>query len=83
MKDRENIITLMDEEENEVEFEVIATLDVEEQDYAILLPLNEEEEDAYIFRIDMEENEEVLVPVENDEEFKMVKDAYESIMEDQ
>ena len=45
----------MDEEGNEVDFEVIATLDFKEKDYAILLPLDTEEDSAYIFRIDKDE----------------------------
>ena len=84
MENQDNIIALKDENGNEVEFEVIATLNIKENDYTILLPLEEEEEEvAYIFRIDRDDNgEELLVPVEEDEEFQLVQEAYESLMEE-
>ena len=78
---QENIVSLMDEEGNEVDFEVIATLSLKEKDYAILLPLDNEEDSAYIFRIDRDElGDEVLVPIEDDDEFDNVRDEYERIM---
>ncbi|HHT50075.1 MAG TPA: DUF1292 domain-containing protein [Eubacteriaceae bacterium] len=71
----------MDEEGNEVDFEVIATLSLKEKDYAILLPLDNEEDSAYIFRIDRDElGDEVLIPIEDDDEFDNVRDEYERIM---
>jgi uncharacterized protein YrzB (UPF0473 family) len=84
MEERETI-TLYDENGQETEFEVLGVVSVEENDYAILLPLDEEEEEednAYIFRIDTDENgEELLTEVENDEEFQKVKEAWETICE--
>ena len=78
---QENIVSLMDEEGNEVDFEVIATLSLKEKDYAILLPLDNEEDSAYIFRIDRDElDDEVLIPIEDDDEFDNVRDEYERIM---
>ncbi len=78
---QENIVSLMDEEGNEVDFEVIATLSLKEKDYAILLPLDNEEDSAYIFRIDRDElGDEVLIPIEDDDEFDNVRDEYERIM---
>lgn len=78
---QENIVSLMDEEGNEVDFEVIATLSLKEKDYAILLPLDNEEDSAYIFRIDRDElGDEVLIHIEDDDEFDNVRDEYERIM---
>ena len=85
MDDRETI-TLLDENGEETEFEVLGVITVEDIDYAILIPIDEDEDEdqAYIFRIDTDENgEEVLSEVEDDEEFEMVKDAWENLCEDE
>jgi uncharacterized protein YrzB (UPF0473 family) len=83
MDDRETI-TLLDENGEETEFEVLGVIAVEDIDYAILIPIDEEEDQAYIFRIDIDEDgEEVLSEVEDDEEFEIVKDAWEALCEDE
>ncbi|AKL95244.1 putative protein DUF1292 [Clostridium aceticum] len=85
MAENENIVTLVDEEGKEQDFEIIMTLDVEGQEYAILLPLDAgEEEDAYIFKIIHEANDEyTLVAIENDEEYENVVAAYEAILDEE
>lgn len=83
-QENENIIWLMDENGNEEAFEIIATLTVKEKDYAILFPLEGEDDAAYIFRIDRDENEEdVLAPIEDDNEFKIVQEEYEKLIKDE
>ncbi|MCC5911487.1 MAG: DUF1292 domain-containing protein [Clostridiaceae bacterium] len=81
MEENENIITLVDEEGQEQDFEVIMTMDVEGQEYAILAALDEgEDADAYIFKIIKDGEEEyTLVAVEDDEEYENVAAAYEAI----
>ncbi|HHV17611.1 MAG TPA: DUF1292 domain-containing protein [Thermoanaerobacterales bacterium] len=85
MDDRETI-TLLDESGEETEFEVLGVVAVEDINYAILIPVDEDEEEdqAYIFRIDTDENgEEVLSEVDDDEEFEIVKDAWETLCENE
>lgn len=83
-QENENIIWLMDENGNQEAFEIIATLTVKERDYAILFSLEEEDDAAYIFRIDRDENEEdVLVPIEDDNEFKIVQEEYERLIKEE
>lgn len=84
MSEERETITLYDEEGNAAEFEVIGVVNVQDNDYAILLPLDgEDEETAYIFRIDTEEDgEEVLTVVEDDEEFEKVKEAWEALCDE-
>ena len=80
----ENIITLIDENGEESVFEIILSLEAEGKDYAILVPLNDEEDDdALIFRIDKDEKGEILVPIEDDEEYQIVVDVYETLMEEE
>jgi len=81
--ENDNIITLLDEEGEEKDFEVIATLEVDGNEYAILLPLDEDTEEGVVFKIIKENGEEILEYVEDDEEFNMVADAYEVIMNEE
>ncbi|KAB3527620.1 DUF1292 domain-containing protein [Alkaliphilus serpentinus] len=85
MEERDNIITLVDEEGNEEDFEIIMTLEVEDNEYAILMPLEgDEEDDAYIFKIVSENNDEyTLVAIEDDEEYENVVAAYEAIVDEE
>lgn len=79
MEDKE-IMTFLDEEGNKIEFEPIARIYVEEQEYMILSPVNGSEEDAYVFRVDLEEEKEVLNLVEDDDEFDKVKKEYKNLL---
>jgi len=73
-------ILLNDENGVEIEFEVITKLDIEDKEYIIVTPKNEETEDALALRIDKDEDgTEVLVAVEDDEEFELVEEAYETL----
>lgn len=79
----DNIIRLIDEEGEEISFEVVMTLQAEGKDYAILIPVEGDDEEAYIFRIDTIDGEDVIVPIENEEEYEVVLKAYEEIMEEE
>jgi uncharacterized protein YrzB (UPF0473 family) len=81
-----NIVTLplFDEEGNKVEFEVITKLDIEDKEYVIVVPKDEDVDEAVCLRIDVDENgKEVLVPVEDDEEFRIVSEAYENFLNEE
>ena len=77
----ENIITLLDEDGQEVQFEVCLTLEAEGKEYAILLPLDEDV--ALVFRIDSDENGDILVPLEDEEEYQIVVDVYNTLMDEE
>ncbi|MDS1004411.1 DUF1292 domain-containing protein [Clostridium sporogenes] len=84
MDNNVNTITLTDEEGEETEFEVITKLDIEDKEYVVVVPKDEEVDDAIALRIDNNDNgEEVLVPVEEDEEFNMVAEAYELLFSEE
>ncbi|WP_026487517.1 DUF1292 domain-containing protein [Caldanaerobius polysaccharolyticus] len=79
MNEMETIV-LFDEEGNEVEFELIASLDVDDNTYVIVTPVNEDTDDAYILRVEQDENgEDVFVGIEDDDEFNAVAEAYEEL----
>ena len=81
---QENIINLIDENGVESQFEIILTLEAEGKEYAILMPVEEEEaEEAWVFRIDRDEQGEILVPLEDDKEYEIVVDVYNTLMEEE
>jgi uncharacterized protein YrzB (UPF0473 family) len=79
MEDKE-IMTFLDEDGNKMEFEPVARIYVEEQEYLLLSPIDGSEEDAYVFRVDLEDEKEVLNLVEDDEEFNNVKKEYKNLL---
>lgn len=81
---QDNIISLVDENGIESEFEVILTLEANNKEYAILMPVNDEESDeALVFRIDQDEEGEMLVPLEDDKEYEIVVDVYNTLMDEE
>ncbi len=75
-------IKLTGEDGKEVEFIIEATLKVDDDEYAILIPASEDGDDAFVFKIVMQNGEEVLVEVEDDEEFEAVAKAYDELMDE-
>lgn len=76
-------IVLMDEEGNEVEFRVVTKLDIEESEYFILSPSDDDEVVVAMKVVEDEEGNEGLVPVDNDFEIEMIEEAYSTIMSEE
>lgn len=75
----DNMITLLDDEGNEVECEVIDMFEYDENEYVVLLPVDEE--DPYILRVDKDdEGNEIFAVIEDDEEFEKVAEAYDELL---
>lgn len=91
MCDDMDFIVLYDEDGNETEFEVIATLEVEDNEYAILLPAgadidpeSDEVDEVYVLRMEQDENgDDVLVGIEDEDELNEVIMAYEELIKDE
>lgn len=80
-QEEREIMTFLDEEGNKVEFEAIARIFLEEQEYLLLAEVdNEESEDVYVFRIDEVDGKEELNLVEDDKEFLAVKKEYKKLL---
>ena len=74
------IITLLDELGNKIEFELIATFGLDDSEYAALIPINDDDPMTYLLRIEYDNNGElVLVTIDDEEEFKDVIETYEEI----
>ena len=75
-------IVLLDENGKEEEFEVATTFGLDDFNYAVLFPINDENE-AYILRMEYDDNNElVLVGIEDDDELNDAILAYESILKE-
>lgn len=90
---RDSVVTLTDDQGREHDFAVIDVLELEEERYAIMLPVfdcgeeGEElevdfEEDAFIFRVELDEGsgEEIFFEVEDKEEWEKVALAWEEMV---
>ena len=78
----DNKITLLDEDGVERVFELVISFDIEDKTY-VLLAESEESEDVFPFVIREDENsEETLYPVESEEEFALIEQTYEQLMEE-
>jgi len=88
-EERDDIVVLIDENGEEVEFEHLDTIEMNENRYVILLPVegnedDEEEAEVVILKVAQDEdNEDILVPVEDDDELNEVFDEFKAHMEDE
>jgi uncharacterized protein YrzB (UPF0473 family) len=76
--EEDEVIVLTDDDGEEHEFNLIDTITVNEKEYAILQPVEEEEAIILRFGID-DEGDEVLYDIEDDEEWEKVADAWREI----
>jgi putative Holliday junction resolvase len=90
MSEESSVITLVDEEGNEHRFDLINVVELDENRYAVMVPEAtavenaEEDEEAVIFRIETDdEGEEILVDIEDDEEFERVCDYLDQLMDEE
>ena len=77
--EEQDIYTLTDEEGNENQFELLATTEVDGVVYLALEPLDDNPDDTYvILKLVRDENdEEVLVTIDDDDEFDRIADMFE------
>lgn len=84
MVENDNKIVLVDEIGEEHEFALIEVIELDEEEYAILEPLDEEVEvnEAIILKIGKDENgEDILFDIEDDEEWEKVADYWQELIE--
>ncbi len=84
MNDNLEPIILLDENGEETEFEVVTKLDIEENEYFLLSPIEDDEEVVIAMKVVEDENgEEMLIPVESDFEIEMIEEAYATLFADE
>lgn len=77
-------LSLYDEDGNELKFQVITKIDIEEREYVIVIPEDElDAEEAIALRIEQDEDgNDILVTVEDEDELEEVSIAYEESFKD-
>ena len=76
--EKENVFTLTDEEGNESEFEFLGEMSIDDITYLALIPLGGDEDEYVVLKVEVDENgDELLVTIDDDEEFDRVADAFE------
>jgi len=80
----ENIVPLIDEDGNEVKFEIIADTEYEGATYLALIPVEEDSEEYFILKVIASEedpdNLEDLVEIEDDDEFEKVANIFDEML---
>jgi uncharacterized protein YrzB (UPF0473 family) len=89
-EERDDIVILVDENGDEVEFEHIDTIEMNGNEYVVLAPLGEEvteetdEEEIVILKVDHnEDGEDTFVTIEDDDELDDVFEEYQSRIEEE
>ena len=80
MEERDDLITLTDEEGNEVDFIVVDGAEYNGKSYLMMVEADQEENEnaeAFLLRVDEEGDEEILVTVDDEEEFNAVAKIFE------
>ncbi len=85
-EEEEEVVTFVDEDGNEIDFDVIAVLDYKDLWYIYLSPVKPtegfEEGDLFICRIDEDENsEELYVPVEDEALLSDLMEEFDKLVE--
>ncbi len=73
------VITLTDEEGNEIEFEVIASLEIDGNIYYALMPVADNENgECVLLKLEKDEDgEDILSTIDDDDEYEKVADAFD------
>lgn len=80
----DNKIILNDEEGNEIEFEFLDVVEVDGNEYVVLLPVEEADKgEVVIFRIEGSEDDESYVSLDNEEEAEKVFQAFKEKTKDE
>lgn len=79
----DNKIVLNDEDGNEIEFEFLDVVEVDDKEYVVLLPVEEAENgEVVIFRIEGTEDDESYVSLDDEEEAQKVFEAFKEKTKD-
>ena len=82
----DNIVVLNDENGNEVKFEFLDLIELDDEEYVVLLPMAEDEEDGEVVILKLEDNddeeEESYVGVEDEEILNKVFEIFKEKFKD-
>jgi len=72
----DNVIVLTDDEGNDVEFEWLDTVEVNDKTYVVVLPTDDDSEEVVILKVESEEDEDTFVGLEDEDEVNAVFDVF-------
>lgn len=82
--EEKQLIETIDENGNKLTFELYDIVEVENQEYALLIPTeNAEEDEITLMRLTQEGEEYIFESIDNDEEFNRVAEYVESMDEEE
>ena len=84
--EEKQLIETVDEEGNVINFELFDIVEVDEQEYALLLPTESEEgedDDIVLMKLTKDGEDYLFETIDNDEEFEKVAKYIESLEEDE
>ncbi len=80
----EDIYTLTDEDGVEMQFSLLGSCEIDGKEYFAMIPLDEGSGEYVILKKEIDENgEELLVTIDDDEEFDRVADLFEDELFDE
>ncbi|KIR01977.1 hypothetical protein P261_00791 [Lachnospiraceae bacterium TWA4] len=81
----DNIVSLSDEDGNDVQFEFLDIVNYEDNDYVILLPIEEESEEVVILKIEGvdEDDTETYTSVDDEETLNAVFEIFKEKFKDE
>ena len=85
MEEKDNVLTLTDEEGNEVDFVVVNAVEYNGKTYVMLVEadkVEDEEAEALMLRVEDNGEEDILVTVDDEEEFYAVSAEFEKSYEE-
>ena len=83
MAEEDQIIETVDENGNTVKFELYDIVEVDEQEYALLLPVEEDSEEVVLMRLTKDGEEYLFETIDDDDEFNKVADYVEQMDEEE
>ena len=84
MKDELNRIVLSDENGVEVAFEIVTKLEIEDSEFFLLAPEDDEEDIVIAMKVVEDADGNIgLEPVENEAQLAMIEEAYATVMSEE
>ena len=74
----DNIIILTDEDGNDVEFEWLDTLEMNDNTYVVVVPAEEEADEVVILKMEKDEDEETFVGLDDENEINEVFEEFKT-----
>ena len=80
----EGLVELIDEDNNEHTFQVLERIELNGQEYAILVPWDEDDDDSAIpLKIVIEDGEELLYDIDDDDEWEAIVEFWNNYVDEE